>query len=1475
MGLNALNAGTIAAVITLDNSRFTAGVNGSIASLAKFADKSNSTGQRITHLGSAMSSLGVAMTKTVSVPIAAAMIASAVAAIRFETAMTGVAKTANLSDSQLEKLSGEIMDLSKTIPVTTTELAGIAEVAGQLGIKTENLASFTETMAMMATATNMTAEEAATQLARFANITSMAQTDFDRLGSVVVELGNNFATTEAEIAEAGQRLAGAGKLVRMSEAEIMGLAAAYTSLGINVEAGGTAISRVLRDIETHVQTGGDKLAKFAEVSGMSAEQFQAAWRENSADTFNSVIKGLNGIYRSGGNVIQTLRDMGVTEIRVTDAMSRLATSGTVLGDALTHARTAWEDNNALLTEAERRYATTESQLTLLGNQATVVGIQFGNMMLPAIQSIVGAFRDFLNWVENLSPGVKSLIGDIALIGFTAGPVIAIFGRMATVIGHSMMAAELAAGGARLLSLNYSNLEKVIAAFIVRSKAAKTAKLADAAATAAGATATAADAAATTANTAATTANTAANAGNAVSNEASAVAEAADAAATTADTTAKAANTVATEAGTVANKAFIATLMTNPLTWVIAAAATIGTLIFAIKSASNAGEQLTSTSQRQKKEMEEAQHVYEKSIELYGETSVQAQNNKKALDDATEAYERNKLTVDEWNDKIEESKQRSADLGTTISGMNDSFNGEAGNIRALVEEFNVLNNTENRSAEQKTRLAQVTYELNNSVQGCNLQYSALNDTVSGSVDILGKLATLEIERRQGELAAEKMNILYDEQAVLMGELEQATTQQTDAQKAYDEALKASNDTASITEVRFGRTNSALTEAQRNLNSATGEVERLTAELDKNKAELQENLDAMTAYVSKQTAIEAAAKLCSQAGYDQEAAIKKVNEAYETNIEAADLEAYATEKAAAALQAASEEVLELMGNMPGLESALTSMGYSAETFGQLLIDAGMDAETFGGIVQTQMEEAGNAVEAFDSSSHTSLADFKQNLADRTAAQETWSTSYKTIMERTGLDGNSAFIQYIGSLPLEQAGLLEEMANDPNLTDLATKYDESMGNVYTNSVKWLEQLGTEGKEAAKAIGEGVNQGVTEGQEATAQAIIENGRVSMDNLIETMREASGVHSPSTKTIPIGQGLMEGVKVGMEENSSMLTETISTVMNSAITGMSSTSGQWNGIGAMIMTSIASGITSNASSVTSSMQMLASLSVMMMSMTLTMGMGNAARSAMNAFNAAFSAGMATWRATAMAMVASACTSIGSTMYTGMSAAGKRGAQGILAGFKSGMSGAASSMSASVSSAAASVGTSAYSSMYSAGQSAGQGFLDGLTSKESSILNKADSIATKVANKIEKALDINSPSKVTRELGMFAGMGLWLGLDDEAEHVENAAARLAKAAIPDQSVINAATAAPKLDVADMSFNREAIDYDRLGVAVARAMGGNQSIGSLVNEVKTFGDGVVNAISNMGINMDGKKVGDVVSDRVDRNIGRKARVRGGGL
>ena len=65
------------------------------------------------------------------------------ASMDFESAMTGVAKTTDLTDEELADMSDAIKAMSTEIPATTTDIAAVAEAAGQLGIQKDALLDFT------------------------------------------------------------------------------------------------------------------------------------------------------------------------------------------------------------------------------------------------------------------------------------------------------------------------------------------------------------------------------------------------------------------------------------------------------------------------------------------------------------------------------------------------------------------------------------------------------------------------------------------------------------------------------------------------------------------------------------------------------------------------------------------------------------------------------------------------------------------------------------------------------------------------------------------------------------------------------------------------------------------------------------------------------------------------------------------------------------------------------------------------------------------------------------------------------------------------------------------------------------------------------------------------------------------------------------------------------------------------------------
>lgn len=332
-------------------------------------------------------------------------------AINFESAFAGVRKTVDATEEEYQQLKDGILDMSQTdVSAAAEEIAAVAEAAGQLGIQKDNILDFSNVMIDLGESTNLSATDAASQLAKFANITDMDPANYQRLGSVIVDLGNNFATTEADIVGMGTRLASTGELTGLTEAQIMAVSTALSSLGIEEEAGGTAMSKLLKMFQLANERG--DMEEYAKTAGMTAEAFSDLYKQDSLKAISAWTKGLNDVDRNGASAIQILDDMGITEVRLSNAILALASSDDILSEATEMASAAWEENTALAEEAEKRYSTTESQIDMTKNAVQNLGVTIGDMTLPAIQDMAKwlneAARRAQRWVKENPETIKQV-----------------------------------------------------------------------------------------------------------------------------------------------------------------------------------------------------------------------------------------------------------------------------------------------------------------------------------------------------------------------------------------------------------------------------------------------------------------------------------------------------------------------------------------------------------------------------------------------------------------------------------------------------------------------------------------------------------------------------------------------------------------------------------------------------------------------------------------------------------------------------------------------------------------------------------------------------------------------------------------------------------------------------------------------------------------------------------------------------------
>lgn len=403
---------TVRVILSAATQQFQSGITAASGSLENFAKKADQSRGHVERISGTLSKIGLIAAVGLGVVSKQAM--------DWESAWAGVTKTVDGTAQELAGLHDGLREMARTLPASHTQIAAVAEAAGQLGVSVGGIEEFTRVMIDLGETTNLTADEAATSIAQMSNVMGTATDDVDRLGATIVALGNDGASTERDIVSMAQRIAAAGKTAGLSEAQVLGLSSALSSVGIEAEAGGSAVSKTIIEIGAAVRKGGDDLDLMARTAGMSADAFKKAWQTDAAGALNAFVSGLGRMQAAGGDAYGVLDELGMSGIRQADSIMRLAQSGDLLTRSIETGTTAWRENTALVDEATKRYETAESKVKIAFNNITDAGIEFGGVILPVLADAASVVADLAKWFGQLPGPVKTAAVGLAAIAAAGG-----------------------------------------------------------------------------------------------------------------------------------------------------------------------------------------------------------------------------------------------------------------------------------------------------------------------------------------------------------------------------------------------------------------------------------------------------------------------------------------------------------------------------------------------------------------------------------------------------------------------------------------------------------------------------------------------------------------------------------------------------------------------------------------------------------------------------------------------------------------------------------------------------------------------------------------------------------------------------------------------------------------------------------------------------------------------------------------------
>lgn len=442
------------------------------AQLSKLNDEMNGLTSFSGIAAGNLTSLGMSLSTTVTPAITGIGYAMVSSADSIDSAYRDMRKTVNGTEQDFEDLRQSAIDFSTTHFTSADQILSIQAIGGELGVATDDLKVFAETVSNLDIATNLDAETAAQTLGQLDNILGDLNSDkFPQFADALVRLGNNGASTEDKIAEVATRIGSMASIANFTTPEILAWSSTIASTGQGAEAAGTAISRTISDIESAVANGGDALTAFAEIAGMSADEFASAWESSPSDVLKSFIEGLVELEGSGGSAITTLDNLGITSVRQVQAIQGLMQMIGGLDNNLRMSEDAWNgvsdkwgDAGDAAREAERKAEGFSGSLQRLQNIAQATAAELGESLVPVIDGLADFLGGLYDEFKSLPSGAKLAISAFGAFVAALGPAILLGKGVVEFIGgissglSKLSVAKKAAGYVNKLSSALSGAE---------------------------------------------------------------------------------------------------------------------------------------------------------------------------------------------------------------------------------------------------------------------------------------------------------------------------------------------------------------------------------------------------------------------------------------------------------------------------------------------------------------------------------------------------------------------------------------------------------------------------------------------------------------------------------------------------------------------------------------------------------------------------------------------------------------------------------------------------------------------------------------------------------------------------------------------------------------------------------------------------------------------------------------------------------
>lgn len=419
----AIDVGSAIAYLDLDISKFKSGLSSALSSLNTFADSSLSASTRITALGSAVTTTGSTLTKTVTLPLTVAGTAATKLASDFEASMSKVEAISGSTADQMVDLRNKAIEMGAKTKFSAKESADAFTYMAMAGWKAEDMIDGISGIMSLAAADGL-------DLATTSDIVTDALTAFGlqaedsaRFADVLAQASSSANTNVSMLGESFKYVGPVAGALGMSVEDTALALGLMANAGIKSSQAGTSLRTAL----TNMIRPTDRMEKQMNALGIS-------------------MTNSDGTMKSMREVLVTLRERFATLTEAEKASAAANIFGKeAMSGMLAIVNASEEDFNKLASAIDNSEGRAdEMAATMMDNLAGAIeqlmgaleslAIKFGTALTPTIRSVAEWITSLVEKLNTLSDEQVEQIVKIAAMVAAFGPLLMVLGKVITSVG---------------------------------------------------------------------------------------------------------------------------------------------------------------------------------------------------------------------------------------------------------------------------------------------------------------------------------------------------------------------------------------------------------------------------------------------------------------------------------------------------------------------------------------------------------------------------------------------------------------------------------------------------------------------------------------------------------------------------------------------------------------------------------------------------------------------------------------------------------------------------------------------------------------------------------------------------------------------------------------------------------------------------------------------------------------------------------